>query len=183
LENDEPEEDSPDSCALVALQPVMDLQDRTVFGYEALPRSVLRNDTRKFVRCSLPAVQFTSPALLFVPLTAELLQDEELDPFRTADEVGAAPGEVAWVISELTALELPELVERRVEHLRGRGFLIALADVAPGVLSRRPMAELMPSFVILDPAYTDYVSTGIRARAELAGLLAYCARLNAHVIL
>jgi hypothetical protein len=40
----------------------------------------------------------------------------------------------------------------------------------------------MPSFVILDESYTDYVTTGVRARAELAGLLAYCARLNAHVI-
>jgi diguanylate cyclase (GGDEF)-like protein len=183
VESGEPEDHSSGLCAHVALQPVMDLQDRTVFGYEALPRGVLRDDTCKFVRCSLPAVQHTSPALLFVPLSATVLQDEDLDPFRTADAVGAAPGEVAWVISELTALELPELVERRVEQLRNRGFLIALADVAPGVLSRRPVGELMPSFVILDTSYTDYVSTGVRARAELAGLLAYCARLNAHVIL
>ena len=161
----------------------MDLQDRTVFGYEALPRASMREDTRKFVRGALPAVQYTSPAVLFVPLTADVLQDEEFDPFSTADDVGAAPGEVAWVIAEATALELVELVERRVAKLRERGFLIALAEVAPGVLGRRPVGDLMPSFVMLDPTYTDYVSTGIRARAELAGLLAYCARLNAHVIL
>ncbi|MGO9964925.1 MAG: diguanylate cyclase [Acidimicrobiales bacterium] len=183
LASDEPEEDAPDWCTLVALQPVTDLQDRTVFGYEALARGSLREDARRFVRCSLPAVQYASPALLFVPLTPELLQDEDLDLFQAADEVGAAPGEVAWVISELTALELPQLVERRVAHLRERGFPVAVADVAPGVLSRRPVAELMPNFVILDPVYTSYVSSGIRARAELAGLLAYCARLNAHVIL
>ena len=93
-----------------------------------------------------------------------------------AAEVGATPGEVAWIIAESTALEWPELVEARVAEWRDRGFLIALGDVAPGVLSRAPVGDLVPSFVILDPTYTDYVTTGIRARAELAGLLAYCAQ-------
>jgi diguanylate cyclase (GGDEF)-like protein len=116
-------------------------------------------------------------------LTTELLQDQGFDPLVTAAEVGATPGEVAWIIAESTALELPELVEARVAEWRDRGFLIALGDVAPGVLGRAPVGDLVPSFVILDPTYTDYVTTGIRARAELAGLLAYCARLSAHVIL
>jgi len=56
----------------------------------------------------------------------------------TVEDVGAVPGEVAWIIAEVTALELPELVERRVAELRDRGCLIALADVAPGVLAAGP---------------------------------------------
>ena len=67
-------------------------------------------------------------------------------------------------------------------ELRGLGFQLALGDVAPGVLSRGPLGDLIPSFVILNPAFADHVLTGVRACAELAGLLAYCARLNAHVI-
>ena len=178
----EPQEDRGGWVTFVALQPVMDLQDRTVFGYEALPRAFLRDHPRRFVRCALPSVQYTSPALLFVPLPVDVLRDDGFDPSSMADEAGAVPSEVAWIISEVTALQLPELVERKVAELRDRGFPIALADVAPRVLSRGLVGDLMPSFVILDPAYTDYVSTGVRARAELAGLLAYCARLNAHVI-
>jgi diguanylate cyclase (GGDEF)-like protein len=177
------EEDQADFSALVALQPVMDLQDRTVFGYEALPRGTMRYSSRNFVRGALPAVQYTSPALLFVPLAPNLLEDEAFDPFGLADEVGAAPAEVAWLIAETTALDMAELVGRRVKQLRRQRFQVALADVAPGVLGRGPVGELMPNFVFLDPTYTDYVTTGVRARAELAGLLAYCARLNAHVIL
>ncbi len=160
----------------------MDLQDRTVFGYEALPRGPMRYDMRSFVRGALLAVQYTSPALVFVPLATDLLEDEEFDPFTRAEDIGAAPGEVAWLIAESTALGLSALVGRRVEQLRNQGFQVALADVAPGVLGRGPVADLMPNFVFLDPTYTDYVATGIRARAELAGLLAYCARLSAHVI-
>jgi len=160
----------------------MDLQDRTVFGYEALPRGSMRSDARAFVRDALPAVQYTSPALLFVPLTADLLEDGDFDPFTKADNIVAPPGEIAWLISEATAMDLAELVELRVAQLRDRGFLVALADVLPGVLGRGLVGELMPSFVLLDPSFTDYVSTGVRERAELAGLLAYCARLNAHVI-
>ena len=175
-------ENPADLSALVALQPVMDLQDRTVFAYEALPRGSMRHDAKEFVRGALPAVQYTSPALLFVPLAADLLEDDGFDPFARADEIGAAPGEVAWLIAEATALELPDLVERRVAQLRDQGFKVALDDVAPGVLRRGVVGDLVPSFVILDPTYKDHVSTGIRAQAELAGLLAYCARLSAHVI-
>jgi diguanylate cyclase (GGDEF)-like protein len=182
LDSDKPQEDLARFSTLVALQPVMDLQDRTVFGYEAIARASMRDDARRFVRGALPAVQYTSPALLFVPLSADLLRDEGFDAATMADDVGAAPAEVAWVIAEAIALELPELIQRRVARLRDQGFLVALAEVSPGVLGRGAIGDLMPSFVILDPAYTDYVSTGIRARAELAGLLAYCARLNAHVI-
>ena len=140
----------------------MDLQDRTVFGYEAIARASMREDARTFIRGALPAVQYTSPALLFVPLPADLLRDERFDAATLADDVGAAPAEVAWVIAEAVALELPELVARRVAQPRDQGFPVALAEVAPGVLGRGAIGDLMPSFVILDPAYTDYVSTGIR---------------------
>jgi len=64
----------------VALQPVMDLQDRTVFCYEALPRASMRDEARKFVRGALPAVPVHESALLFVPLPADVLKDEGFDP-------------------------------------------------------------------------------------------------------
>ncbi len=182
LRGDESEDEASELRAPVALQPVMDLQDRTVFSYVALARGAQPYDARDFVRGALPAVQYTSPAILFVPLAQELLLDSGFDPFEMADDVGAAPGEVVWLISESSALEAPDLVADRLDHLRDRGFQVALADVAPGVLGRRPLGELMPSFVFLDESYADYLTTGVRARAELAGLLAYCARLNAHVI-
>lgn len=182
MEGDGSEGNSSDFSTFVALQPVMDLQDRTVFGYEALPRGSVPTDARHFIHRALSAAQYTGPALLFLPWPNHVLQDEEFNPLDAAKDVGAPPGEIAWIIPEATALELPGLVERRAFELRERGFLLALGEVAPGVLSRGPLGELMPSFVILDPAYCDYVSTGIRACVELAGLLAYCARLSADVI-
>ena len=180
---DGPEEDPPALAAFVALQPVMDIQDRTVFGYEALPRGPMSSDSTEFVRAALSAVQYTSPGLLFVPLAGSLLEDETFEPLASAEAIGAASPEIAWLISEATFLERPELVRRRVEQLHGWGFLVAIGDVAPGVLSRAPVGQLMPSFLILDPTFAEHVSTGgMLERAELAGLLAYYARLNAHVI-
>ena len=180
---DGPEEDPPALAAFVALQPVMDIQDRTVFGYEALPRGPMSSDSTEFVRAALSAVQHTSPGLLFVPLAGSLLEDETFEPLGSAEAIGAASPEIVWLISEATFLESPELVRRRVEQLHGWGFLVAIGDVAPGVLSRAPVGQLMPSFLILDPTFAEHVSTGgMLERAELAGLLAYYARLNAHVI-
>jgi len=160
----------------------MDLQDRTVFGFEALPRATMRMDPKGFAGAAVAAVHYTSPGLLFVPLASEVLEDDDFDPFAKTEEIGASPAEVAWLIAETTVLEKPELIGRRIDELRGNGFQIALAEVAPGVLGRAALADLLPDFVFLDPGYTDYVSTGVRARAEVSGLLAYCARLNAHVI-
>lgn len=91
LHGEEFAEHAADLSALIALQPVMDLQDRTVFGYEALPRGSLRYDARDFVPNALAAVQYTSPALLFVPLARELLEDEDFDPFAEARDLGRLP--------------------------------------------------------------------------------------------
>lgn len=180
---DDGSEDPAVLSALVALQPVMDIQDRTVFGYEALPRGSVRYDSAEFISGALRAVQYTSPGLLFLPLVVSLLKDEQFDPFARADDIGAAVAEIAWLISESTALELPELVGRRVEQLHDWGFHIAIGDVTPGILTRGPVGHLMPRFVILDTTFAESVVTGgVLQRAELAGLLAYCARLNAHVI-
>jgi diguanylate cyclase (GGDEF)-like protein len=166
----------------IALQAVMDLQDRTVFGYEALPRGSASHGNAEFVRGALSAIQYTSPALLFVPLAVELLCDDCFDPLEVADEIGVTPGEITWLIAEAAALDDPILVERRVVELRERGFKVALSDVAPGVLRRGVVGQLFPRFVFLDLTFIDYVSSGVRARAELAGLLAYCGRLSAHVV-
>ena len=45
------------------------------------PAGRMRYDPGSFVPSALPAVQYTSPALLFVPLARELLEDEDFDPF------------------------------------------------------------------------------------------------------
>ena len=135
-----------------------------MFGYEAI---AARRCAK--TRGRLSAVRFRpsstrAPRCSSCRCRQTFFETTRFDAATMADDVGAAPAEVAWVIAEAVALELPELVERRVAQLRDQGFPVALAEVAPGVLGRGAIGDLMPSFVILDPAYTDYVSTGIRAR-------------------
>ena len=153
-----------------------------MFGFEALPRAAMREDPSAFAGAAVAAVHYTSPGLLFVPLASETLRDEGFDPFVKTEEVGASPAEVVWLIAETTALEMPDLISRRMDELRANRFQVALAQVGPGVLERGAVAGLLPNFVFLDPGYTDFSLSGVRARAELSGLLAYCARLNAHVV-
>jgi len=161
----------------------MDIQDRTVFGYEALARGPMPGESRESIYGALTAVRYTSPALLFLPLSPRLLEDEGFRPLSQVDRIGAVPAEIAWLISEAAAAERPELVRCQIDRLRGQGFHVALGDVTPGVLTRGSVEDLTPSFVILDPSFADDVALRVRARAELAGLLAYCARLDTHVII
>ena len=119
----------------------------------------MREDARTFIRCA-PAVQYTSPALLFVPLPADL-SGRGFDPATMADESGPHLPRVAWVIGEAHCARATGVGRASGCAATRQGFLVALADVAPGVLGRGAIGDLMPSFVILDPAYTDYVSTGI----------------------
>jgi hypothetical protein len=67
----------------VALQPVMDLQDRTVFGYEALPRGAhahMTPVTSSAARCRLSSTR--APRCSSCRSPTELLQDEDLRPVQ-----------------------------------------------------------------------------------------------------
>jgi diguanylate cyclase (GGDEF)-like protein len=164
-----------------ALRAVMDIQALKTVAYEALPRPEGAPVTAEHVRAALAVGRHTSPAVLIVPLSPELVQDETFDPAGEVRDAGLSPVEVAFVLAD-AGDEITKACLRRAEQLHAAGFLVALEGAGAGVVSAPRAGDLRPSFVMIEPGLTDTGPADQLRRAELAALLAYFARLGGRLI-
>jgi diguanylate cyclase (GGDEF)-like protein len=160
----------------IALLPVFNVPDRATIAYEALPRPALANPIA-VARTALEATHYSQPAVLLVPFTG-LLEAEDFSPAAMAAECGATPSEVAWIIAGPACRKDPDLVERRVGQLRADGFLIAIEAVGWATEWHHELVALQPDFLILDAGLIADLRDSVVARAELAGLISFTARLD-----
>ncbi len=160
----------------IALLPVFNVPDRATIAYEALPRPPLANPVA-VARTALEAAQYGQPAVLLVPFTG-LLEAEDFSPAAMAAECGATPSEVAWIIAGPATREYPELVQRRVAQLRAGGFLIAIEAIGLATEWHHELVALQPDFFILDAGVVAGLRDNAVARAEIAGLISFTARLD-----
>jgi diguanylate cyclase (GGDEF)-like protein len=160
----------------IALLPVFNVPDRATIAYEALPRPALANPVA-VARTALEATNYSQPAVLLVPFTG-LLEAEDFSPATMAAECGATPSEVAWIISGPACRKDPARVERRVAQLRADGFLIAIEAVGWATEWHHELVALQPDFLILDAGVIADLRDSAVARAELAGLISFTARLD-----
>ena len=165
-----------------ALRAVLDIQAEKTVAYEALPRPVGREMTAGDVRAALALARHTTPAVLIMPLSDELLEDVEFDPVREAHEAGLPAGEVAFILRHGRGNSTADASLRRAEALHAAGYLVAIDGVGSSVLSETDAGELRPSFVMVDTDLTSRALVDQRCRAELAGLLAYFARLGGRIV-
>ncbi len=184
---------------LTLYQPVVDLQQATVLGYEAFTRG--------------PAGEFKDPSYLFkVAYEAELLWKLEracreqalaraaelpegsllflnIDPDSIFDPElrGSAPlrelaGRVVLEITERAAISDYALLRHALDVIRDLGLRFAIDDVGSAYSGLRLIAEIQPNFVKLDMALTGGVRENV-VRNELVRTVARVAeKLNAPLI-
>jgi len=167
----------------VAFRPVVDIQERKPIAYEALARAARRAADRvAVIDVALSSAHLVSPAILLVSLPQDVLLDPSFDPVAHGRAAGMPPGEVAWVLHESGTPEVRAAARGRAVQLAAEGYLIALEGVGLAALGQQATAELQPSFVILEHRLTAHLAADERARAELAGLLAFYGRLGSRVV-
>ena len=156
-------------------QPVVDLVDQRVIGYEALTRvapgrfpntdllfkAANENDSlwslerlcRRRALEGLP--QLERDQLLFLNIQPDALYDPEL---RDADfltllrKAGLAPGQVVLEMTEHSAVRDFAAFRRTLQHFRSSGFRLAMDDVGSGYSGLQAIAELSPDFIKADMA-------------------------------
>jgi diguanylate cyclase (GGDEF)-like protein len=165
-----------------ALRAVLDIQAVKTVAYEALARPDDHELAAAEVRAALALARHTSPAVLIVPLSTALLEDGDFDPVQEAHEAGLPQGEVAFILGHGTGPSLGPAALRRAEALHAAGYLVAIDGVGSKVLAEPEAGDLRPSFVMLDPDLSKRALVDQRCRAELAGLLAYFARLGGRIV-
>lgn len=165
----------------VALQPVVDLIDHVVLGYEALARPA--DATPELViDAALALTQHTAPALALIALPWELLSAAGFDGESRAHSFNATPGEVAWIVRRQSGGPPDPATTRRLLRLKGLGFRIAVDGVVSLVRNRSLIVGLRPDFVLLEPGLAVKLVGDEIARADLAALVVFMARLGGRIV-
>ncbi len=156
-------------------QPVVDLIEKRIIGYEALTRLskghfqgpddlfkvAYENDSIwKLERlCREKAIRgaqaFGADKLLFLNMEPDSIHDPELRSDATREMLRASclsPTQVVLELTEHSAVHDHAAFREMLKHFHGEGFRMAMDDVGSGYSGLRSIAELRPDFIKIDMA-------------------------------
>ena len=187
-------------------QPIVSLTDGEPLGYEALARgpagSPLHMPADLFAtaaRCKLllalehvcrevaiqQARMLAEGQQLFLNVTPEVINDPEFRNGRTKQVVlhhGLIPEQIAFEITERTAISDFGNFTRALHHYRRQGYCIAVDDAGAGYSSLQAIAELYPDFIKLDMSIVRDIHNNPFKIAILEALVNLAAAMNSKII-
>jgi EAL domain-containing protein (putative c-di-GMP-specific phosphodiesterase class I) len=184
----------------LAFQPIIDVNERRVFGYEALMRSAeaslpnpgavlgaaerldrLDDLGQRVRRLAADAFeQAPDDALLFVNLhTRDLLDPTLYDPAARLTKIA---NRVVLEVTERSTIDDVKDIQVRVAALRRLGFRIAIDDLGAGYAGLSSFAALEPEIVKLDMSLVrDVHKSEIRQRL-IVSMTTLCKEMNMRVV-
>jgi EAL domain-containing protein (putative c-di-GMP-specific phosphodiesterase class I)/CheY-like chemotaxis protein len=183
----------------MAFQPIIDVNAKRVFAYEALLRtdeeSLRRTDIfiataerldkihllGRTVRAAVARAATEAPddALLFVNVHGLELTDEDLFSADTA--LADLAKRVVLEITERTGLD-PAAGPTRVAMLRKLGYRIAVDDLGAGYAALGALATLEPEIVKLDMSLVRDIDQHATKRRVVAAIANLCRELGGRVV-
>ncbi|MDZ5470371.1 EAL domain-containing protein [Bacillus sp. 31A1R] len=156
-------------------QPIVNLTDGTIFGYEGLTRGPKNSRFHSPLELfgyaeqsgSLYALEKTtrelaikhSPTLLnnneklFININSQVVHDPDFTPGHTIQllkQYNLSPSNVVFEITERSAIEDFTAFREVLNHYRAQGFKIAVDDAGAGYSSLQAISEIMPDFIKVD---------------------------------
>ena len=188
----------------VAFQPIWNIDDRTIIGYEALARPGgddpinpqdafdiaerigKAHELDRVCRNAVLVEAATLPpgALLFLNISPQSLDHDELRGTALVDAVAAAGLTPERVVLEITERSLARLdvVVREAARLRGLGFRLALDDAGSGNAGLEMLSKLVVDYVKIDREVIVRAQAGTAGRGVLAGIIAIAYEMRAHIV-
>jgi EAL domain-containing protein (putative c-di-GMP-specific phosphodiesterase class I) len=187
-------------------QPVIDLRQRTVLGYEALSRgpagSVYQMPLRLFEmaeeadlvfeldrkcrrRALLSAHQLPRSAKLFVNVYPSAMYDPEFQGTTLVSFVesqGLSPDRVVLEITEKSAIENYELFAEALSDLTCLGFSIAVDDVGAGYSGLEKIAHLNPRYLKFDRELIRNIDSSYIRREMTRALKSFADSIGSAII-
>jgi EAL domain-containing protein (putative c-di-GMP-specific phosphodiesterase class I) len=187
-------------------EPIVDVETRTVFGYEALARgpegTELHSPMRLFAMASEQDLLFQLDCLcrkagldgardlpggtkLFLNVRPTTIHDpnfraEALE--RTLASCQLCPSDVVFEISEQESIDNFAIFREVRDYYGNLGFKIALDDTGAGYASLEAVMELAPDFIKVDRAFVSGIDEDPARQGLLAALQTVADRLGAHII-
>jgi len=185
----------------MAFQPIVDMQNKKIFGYEALARgpnnesaySVLSqvNETNRYAfdqTCRVKAIDLASKLGLKGMLSINFLPGAVYNPKTCIRATLEACTEVGFPIERLM-FEVTENEEVKDGHLKGifeeykrQNFMTAFDDFGAGYSNLNLLADFQPDLIKLDMALTRNIDNDRVRRTIVIAILTVCRELSIQVI-
>ncbi len=182
-------------------QPIVRLDDRTVFAHEALARGpegpmhtpaalfgAAAEEGRVFaleLACRNAALHQKPPGVLCLNVDPLSLQDPAFTRGMTAQvlsSIGVLTSEVIFEITERIAIQDYDLFRLTLDHYRSQGYRIALDDVGAGYSNLRLVAEAQPELLKIDQGLVRGLSQAKARRAAVSALVRMAEECGAQAI-
>ncbi|HVY25106.1 MAG TPA: EAL domain-containing protein [Polyangiaceae bacterium] len=187
-------------CLYLAFQPIVDSQDRSIFGYETfmrssddvapLPTTILRAAERsgrvaqieRKVRAETAIAMAAAPDdwLFFVNVHPRDLLDHEL--YAPETPLSRLAHRVVLEITDRAELETTPNARERVRDLRRMGYRFGLDDLGAGYGGLTTFVTLEPEFIKLDSALVRNIHGSPAQRQVVGSLSQLCRDMGARVI-
>jgi EAL domain-containing protein (putative c-di-GMP-specific phosphodiesterase class I) len=187
-------------------EPIVEVETRTVFGYEALARgpegTELYAPGKLFAMASEQdllfqldclcrrsaldgARDFPRGAKLFVNVRPTCIHDpsfraEALD--RTLADCQLSPSDVVFEISEQESIENFAIFREVRDYYGKLGFQIALDDTGAGYASLEAVMELAPDFIKVDRAFVAGIDEDCARQEVLRALQSLAQQIGAQIV-
>ena len=196
-------EDKPFEIPLkMAFQPILDVNQGTVFAYEALVRgangesagevlgAVRQEEVYAFDQtCRVLAIDTAKRLGMDCNLSINFLPNAVYEPaacirltLAAARKVDFAPEKIIFELTESEKISQPDHALRIIKDYQQRGFLTAIDDFGAGYSGLNLLANFQPDIVKLDMALTRDVDHDAVRRAIVSGIIGTCKALNCTVI-
>jgi diguanylate cyclase (GGDEF)-like protein len=188
------------------LQPIVNIEKKTVFGYEALSRGpsdsplhgaqlLFETAERSGLTSELEGLCLRtaarswsgqgSPLKLFVNISPAKLMPSEFNPSqlrKLLETNGLKPSNIVIELSERYPTADPSELLKTLSWLQSEGFLIAIDDLGSGYSGLKLWSELKPDFVKIDRHFIRDIQDDLIKREFLKSVVELANRLNCKLI-
>jgi len=185
-------------------QPIINLADGTVFGYEALSRGPIgtrlesadalfnaaqavgatqRLERVCRFRSIAAAAGIPSGCFLFLNLSPRVLEEQNAGLSREVIEQShLAQERIVLEITEKQAIADFDLLKRTLLYYYRQGFKVAIDDAGAGHNSLRAVTEVRPHFIKLDMALVRDIDRDRAKNALVSAIIIFAKRIDAKVL-
>ncbi len=186
----------------MAFQPIVDFNQRAVFGYEALVRGS-NNESAAFVlsrvnsdnlykfdqACRIKAIELAAKLGIKSFLSINFLPNAVYEPelcirttLQAAKIYGFPTDKIIFEITEVEEVKDTKKIKDIVEYYKKLNFLTAIDDFGSGYAGLNLLADFQPNFIKLDMLLIRGIDNSRAKQSIVKGMVEICKELNVSLL-
>jgi EAL domain-containing protein (putative c-di-GMP-specific phosphodiesterase class I) len=186
----------------MAFQPIVDIEDRSVFAYEALVRGTKGEPARTVLgcvtpdnrfafdqRCRVRAVEMAAALGMTTNLHINFMPNAVYEPSQcirstldAALRTGFPIGRIVFETTEDERVHDPARLTAILAEYKHQGFMTAIDDFGAGYAGLKLLADFQPDIVKLDMELVRGIDANAARRTIIGGIVGICRMLGIRVV-